>query len=165
MDENQASFDGMASFARLWTDFASKMVGTGLSFPPQSATPEAARQMRSAWLKAWGEYCDQFMRSPEFQNTVRQSLGASIEMRKQMNEFLGRLHHEFQSVSRQDVDELMIEMRRLEQRIIDGQERLLERVERLSSRLRALEEGGSPGGHSDNGNPRRRKRRKRKESK
>lgn len=144
--ENRSSYDGEA-FVRMWTDFASKMMSAGMAAPPGSSPPDLARQARSAWFQACEDYCQQFMRSSQFQEGMHRSLAASVELRKQMNDFLGRVQHELQGASRQDLDQLMLAMRHLEQRLVDGFERLSERLDEISRRLDGLdaEAESSPG--------------------
>ena len=114
----------------------------GMSFT-QEDPPQAARDMRSAFLKAWGECCEKYMRSPEFLNAIKQSMGGAIEFRRQLNDMLGKLQHELQGISRQDVDQMMLAMRHLEQRMVDGMDRLSATVETIAVRLDALEKGKS----------------------
>jgi septal ring factor EnvC (AmiA/AmiB activator) len=123
---------GAEVFTKFWTDFANKMAAAGFAAAPGATPPEATRQVRSAILKAMSEASDEFMRSPQFQEMMKQSLANSIQFRKQLNEWLGQMQHEFQGTSRQDVDELMQVMKHLEHRMSDG-------FERLSVRLDALE--------------------------
>jgi transposase len=132
-------FPGPDAFTRMWSDFSSQMMKAGAAFTPDHTPPEAARDMRAAMFRAWSDYCEQFMRSEEFLKMMKQSLSASIEARKQLNEFMGRAHHEFQGVSRQDVDQMMLSMRHMERRVVDALERLDDRLEALDQRIEALE--------------------------
>lgn len=136
MNNGQEEQYSAQSFTKMWADFASRMAQAGMAFSPGDAPPDAARAMRDAALGAMGEYCEKLMRSPEFLETLKQSMAASIEMRKQLNEFLGRMHHEMQAPSRQDVDQLMLALGHLEHRIVDRLERLEDRLGGLESRLR-----------------------------
>jgi len=121
----------------LWTDLFQRMMtatlGGGSGGP--SAPPDAFRELRSMMLSAWGKYFDQVLRSPWFMEMMRQTLNTNIELRRQMTEALGKMHHELQGVSRQDVDQLMRSLRHLEHRIADGLERLNDRLDDLERRL------------------------------
>lgn len=141
MDNNgsESVFDGAEAITKMWGEFASRMAQASGALKPDDMPPEMARAMRSAMFRAMGEYCDQFMRSPQFLQMMKQSMAGAIQLRRQLNEFLGRVQHEFQGTSRQDVDQLMLALRHLEQRIVDGNEHLLERIEELDARLDALE--------------------------
>jgi hypothetical protein len=138
-EPGDASFPGMDAFAKMWSDFAAKMAAAGVAFTPGAAPPDASRQVRAAMFKAMGEACDEFMRSPQFQEMMKQSLNNSIQFRKQLNDFLGRMQHEFQGTSRQDVDSLMQVMEHVERRVTDSFERLSERLDELNERLERVE--------------------------
>lgn len=75
MDEpsDSTGFEGAERFAKMWTEFASNMARAGLSFTPGETPPEMTRQIRDAFLNALGSYCDEYMRSPEFLEGMRDS--------------------------------------------------------------------------------------------
>lgn len=139
-DNENPFFPGADMFTRAWSDFASQMMKAGVAFTPDSAPPQAAKEIRSAMFKAWGDYCDQFMRSPEFLDMMKQSLSVSVQARKQLNDFLGQVQHDFQGASRQDVDQLMLSFRRLERRIVDEMERLTDKLGDLATRLDQIQQ-------------------------
>ena len=148
-DDGQNGFSGADFFTRTWADFAGQMMRAGTAFTPGSTPPEMSQEMRSAMFKAWSEYCDQYMRSPEFLQMMKQSLSASLEARKQLNEFLGRMQHEFQGSTRQDVDEITATLHHMERRIVDGLDELNSRFQDLEKRIKQLEKqtaGGGRGG-------------------
>ena len=136
--------DGQNQFLKMWNDFAGKMTSAGMSFSPDSTPPDMAKQMRSTFFKAWSDYCDNYMRSPEFLESWKKAMDGAIEWRRQMNETMGRMHHEFQGTSRQDIDHLMQTLTHIERRIVDTQERSSERIEELAARVEALEASLAP---------------------
>ncbi|MCB1235679.1 MAG: hypothetical protein KDM91_11460 [Verrucomicrobiae bacterium] len=140
--------EGQEHFARLWTDFAGKMASAGASFSPNATPPDAARGMRSAFFDALTGYFEQYLRSPEFLDSWKQVMAGAIEFRRQLNENLGRVHHEFQGTSRQDIDQLMIALTHLERRLVDTIERAEERIDGLSARLQLLEKAVAGGASS-----------------
>ncbi len=138
-DLPQSGFPAADLFTRLWSEFAGKMMSSGMAFSPGNAAPEVSRDMRTAMFRAWSDYCDQYMRSPEFLEMMKQSLGASLEARKQLNDFLGRVQHEFQGASRQDVDQMMSTLQHLEQRIVDRLDDMSAEFAQLQQRMQAIE--------------------------
>lgn len=138
-DQRRVAFPGADAFTRMWTEFASKMMGSGMGFFSQSTPPEVARQMRSTMLSAWSEYCDQFMRSDEFLTSMKRSLDVAVQARRQLNDFLGQVQHEMQGASRQDVDQVMAAIEHLERRLLNESQRLSSRLDELSRRLEELE--------------------------
>jgi hypothetical protein len=144
-DAGDAFSPGADAFTKIWGDFARKMGAAGVAFAPEATTSEASRQVRTAMIRAMSEACDEFMRAPQFQDMMKQSLSTSIQFRKQLNDFLGRIHHEFQGTSRQDVDQLMEVIGHVERRITDGVERLSSRLDELGARLERMERSRSAG--------------------
>jgi polyhydroxyalkanoate synthesis regulator phasin len=123
----------------IWFDFAAKMMESARGLTAQQTPPEAFRQIRSAQLKAWDNLWQQAVRTPEFLEMVKQGMAMNVQARKQINDFLAQLQHEFQGASRQDVDQLMISMRHVERRVVDGIERIASQLDDLEARLAALE--------------------------
>ena len=116
-----------------------------MASPPGMPTPDGARQMRTAFFRAWADYCDELMRSPEFLETMKQSMAGAVEFRRQLNESLGKMHHEFQGTSRQDVDHLMQSMAHVERRVLNAVEGLSDQLEEVNARLDALEGAAGTG--------------------
>ncbi|MFZ5831970.1 MAG: hypothetical protein ACOY3P_17945 [Planctomycetota bacterium] len=137
--DGQGSFGGADLWTKMWRDFATSATQAGMAFSTGSSPPDAARQMRSALFSAWTAYCDQFMRSEEFRQMMKQSLSAAIDFRRQMNDFLGQMQHEFQGATRQDVDQLMRSMQHVERRVVDSLERVSSQIDELGERLARLE--------------------------
>ncbi len=138
-DMSRRMTDAQNLFTKMWTDMGSKLMDAGMASPPGMPTPDGARQMRTAFFRAWSDYCDELMRSPEFLETMKQSMAGAVEFRRQLNESLGKMHHEFQGTSRQDVDHLMQSMAHVERRVLNAVEGLADRLEEVNARLDALE--------------------------
>jgi hypothetical protein len=125
-------------------DLATKLTEATLSSTTPQTPPDAFRQIRTAQLNAWGDYFQELMRTPEFLDAVKQWTALNVQFRKQMSDFLGQMQHEFQGASRQDIDQLMLSMRHLERRVVEGVEQLTARLDRLDgclASLRPTEEG------------------------
>ena len=144
-NDQLGSVPGLDVFTRMWSDFATQMMKSGMTFSPNQTPPQQARDMRSAMFSSWSEYCEQFMRSDEFLGSMKQSMASSVQFRKQLNDFLGQTQHEFQGASRQDVDQIMSSLRRTERRTVDAMERLSDQLEGMSERLDKLEKKSQGG--------------------
>jgi hypothetical protein len=140
----ESVFDQAQRFAGVWMEYASRMQQAGMMFDPSKAPPDVARQMRSMAFSAMSQYAEQFMRSPEFLEAMKQSLDGAITFRKQINDFLTEMQHNAQGVARQDVDSLMVTMRHIETRVLDAVDRVATRLEEISARLDALEKKPAP---------------------
>lgn len=136
--------EGLESFAKMWTDFASRMVSAGLAFNPEAAPPEAARAIRGATFQALSRYAEEFMRSPQFLEAMKQSMDAALVFRNMMNDFLGRAQFELQGISRGDIDALTTRLKHMEMRIMERMENLSGRLEAIEDRLAAASGGKKP---------------------
>ncbi len=143
-DAAQKAFEQQQQYGKMWSDFAATLTKAGMAFSPEDTPPDAARSVRTNVLKAWSEYCDDFLRSKEFVNTMKQSMKQSIEFKKQMNQMMGNVHHEFQGASRQDIDHLMQTISHVERRIVDSVERMESQLDALGKRIDTLEKNEPP---------------------
>lgn len=143
---------GTADFSplRMWTDLVSGLMTAGTCFSPEAMPPDMLRQMRSGWLQAWADFWESYSRSPQFLEMMKETFNSSLGMRKQFNRYLGEMHHQFQGVSRQDVDELMDTIQHLEQRLVDESERITRRLDDLRRRVDQLQDSVQ-GQHHPNG--------------
>ncbi len=117
-------------FSKFWLDCMAKMTGAGFGSTTtgQSTSDDAVKQMRRAFLDAWAQHCEEFMRSPTFLEGMKRALDNSLAFREQLNEFLTRALHEGQFPARSDTDSILVVLRSLEDRVLDRLDRLEKRV-------------------------------------
>jgi len=113
----------------------SKMMQAGFSFGPNSPPPELLRQMRSGIFEALAKTWEDFMRSPQFLEGMKQWMDGAIAFRKMTNDFMAKVRNEMQSPSRDDMDHIMIAVRHMEKRLLDRIEELAVRVNDLNALL------------------------------
>ena len=130
-DKERSAADPFSSF---WSDFVSRMMGSGFAAPPPDAREAMARQMRQAFFDAWARQCEEYLGSETFLEAMKKSMDGALAFRQQMSEFLTRMLHESQIPARSDTDSILLILRSLE-------ERVLSRIDDLSQRLAALENG------------------------
>ncbi len=116
-------------FMRMWMDMFSKMPGGNGS--AETFPTDAARQMRDNYLQSLSRQSEEFMRSPQFLDMMKQSTDAAIAFRQQVNEMLVRTHHALGGVAKPDVDGLLMAVRRCETRVLDKLDELSARIETL----------------------------------
>jgi hypothetical protein len=119
-----------AAFQKIWTESVSKTMLAAFKFSPDSTPPEVLRQIRSAILQSLGDSWNEFMRSPQFLEGMRQWTENAISFRKIGNEFLGRIRNDLQAPSRNDIDTVMLSVRHMEKRLLD-------RLDELSAQITA----------------------------
>ena len=120
MDNNfEKTAEQAAAFQKIWIDSASKLIQAGLAVGPNSAPPDVLRQIRSGIFQALAESWEEFMRSPQFLEGMKQWMETAIAFRKVTGEFLAKARNEMQAPSRDDVDTIMLNIRHIEKRLLD----------------------------------------------
>src|SRR5262245_18445741 len=62
-------------------NFPGMPAGMGM---PGVMTPDAMRRMQSAFFDAMAQYAEQYMRSPQFLESMKKSMDQALEFRRQM---------------------------------------------------------------------------------
>jgi len=133
----EKSAEEAAAFQKIWLETMSKMAQAAFTVSPNSPPPEVLRQIRSGIFQALAQSWDEFMRSPQFLEGMKQWMENAITFRKMTNEFMGRVRNEMQSPSRGDIDSIMLTVRHMEKRLLD-------RIDQLATELGELKR--KPGG-------------------
>ena len=147
-----------AAYQKIWMETFSRMMQTAFTSAPDSAPPEILRQMRSGIFQALAQSWDEYLRSPQFAESVKQWMDSAIFYRKMTNDLLTKSRHETQDVAREDVDSVLLAVRHLEKRLLD-------RLEELSSRIDAVSKATANGSLKKNPRPRNRPSARRKQTK
>jgi len=134
----QNTAEQAAAFQKIWTDSFAKMIEAGFTTIPNSPPPEMLRQIRSGIFQALAQSWEEFMRSPQFLDSMRQWMEQAVSFRKQTNDFMARMRNEMQAPSREDVDTIMLNVRHIEKRLLD-------RIEELSAQISALNRNSKNG--------------------
>lgn len=140
-------FEQAWRIGQFWMDMMSRMSAAGVTAATQgTAPPDAARQVRSAAFESMSRQAEQYLRSPQFLDSMKQSMGSTLDMQKQWQEFFTMMRHQTQGVAMQDVNATMVMVRHLEHRVIDHLEEISTQLSNINSRLDRLESkiGGEP---------------------
>src|SRR5437660_12804489 len=136
MNENfEKTAEQAAAFQKIWAESMAKMMQAAFSMTPNSAPPEVLRQIRSGLFQALAQSWDEFMRSPQFLEGMKQWMDNAINFRKMTNDFMARVRNELQAPSREDIDTIMLSVRHMEQRLLSKVEALSSQVNELNQRL------------------------------
>jgi hypothetical protein len=134
MDNNfEKTAEQAAAFQKIWMDSAAKMIQAGFAFGPNSAPPEVLRQLRSGIFQALAESWEEFMRSPQFLESMKQWTESAMAFRKMTGELLAKARNEMQAPSRDDIDTVMLNIRHMEKRLLDRIEDLSQQVHQLKA--------------------------------
>jgi uncharacterized protein (DUF2267 family) len=132
---NQAAQE-VASFQKALLEGISKSFQAAFNLKPDSAPPEVLRQIRAGMFQALTDSWDQFMRSPQFLQSMRQWTENAATLRTMTDDFLARMRNEAQAPSRSDIDTVMLTVRHMEKRLLD-------RLDGLSMQMENLQGAGA----------------------
>jgi hypothetical protein len=121
-----------AAFQKMCLEGFSKATEAAFKITPDSAPPEIMRQIRAGIFQMLAESWDEFLRSPQFLDGMRQCMDNAIAFRKISNEFLGRVRNDLQAPSRSDIDTVMLAVRHMEKRLLD-------RLDEMSGQMAQIE--------------------------
>jgi len=127
-------FGDLQDFMRMWLDGATKRASSGVMPQSESSASDGVKQMRDMYFQALGQRSEEFMRSPQFLEMMKQGRDAAVAMRQQTNDMLARAHHAVGSLAQPDVDSLLMAVRRCETRVLDKLEELSNRMSELEGR-------------------------------
>ncbi|HVZ93970.1 MAG TPA: hypothetical protein VG797_05630 [Phycisphaerales bacterium] len=101
-------------------------------------TPDMAKRMQSAFFDAMAQSAEQFMRSPQFLDSMKKSMDQALQFRRQMDDFLKlNMAESFEAATGGANAELLGAIRHLE-RTVTG------RLDELNDRVDNLEGKGKP---------------------
>ena len=138
-DDKQSPFEQAAAFQKIWMESMSKMAQTAFSATPESVPPEILKQMRNGIFEALAKSWEEFMRSPQFLEAVKQMMDKAIAFKKLTAEMLTKAHHEMQGTARTDIDAILVAVRHLESRVVDRMDELGAQLEQMRRRLEQVE--------------------------
>lgn len=133
-DQSQNFTEQGAAFQKIWLDSMSRLMQAAFTFSPNATPPELMREIRNGILKALGETWNEFLRSPQFQESMKQCMDNAVAFRKLTNEYMSKVHKEMQTPSRDDIDAVQLNVRHLETRVLDRLEELAKQIEGLKQR-------------------------------
>jgi hypothetical protein len=134
-DNFEKTAEQAAAFQKIWMESMSKIMQTAFAFGNNSPPPDVVKEIRSGIFRALAQSWDEFMRSPQFLDSMKQWMDSAINFRKMTNDFMARVRNEIQAPSRDDIDTVMLTVRHMEKRLLDRVEDLAVRLEQLDSRL------------------------------
>ncbi len=103
----------------------------GMGDPSAFASPEALRRMQSAFYDAMAQYAEQYMRTPQFLESMKKSMDQAMQLRQQMDGFLksnmatafesatGGSNAEILGAIRQSSAQLQAQIAKIDQRVSD----------------------------------------------
>lgn len=134
-DTFEKTAEQAAAFQKIWMESMSKVMQTAFTFGSDSPPPDVLKQIRSGIFQALGQSWEEFMRSPQFLESMKQWMDNAINFRKMSNDFMAKIRNEMQAPSRDDIDTVMLTVRHIEKRLLDRMEDLSVKIAELNDRL------------------------------
>jgi hypothetical protein len=107
------------AFQKLWMESMSKLMQTTFTPEAGSPSPEILKQIRAGIFQALAQSWEEFMRTPQFTESMKQWMDNAINFRKMTNDFMGKVRNEMQAASRDDIDQVILSVRHMEKRLLD----------------------------------------------
>ena len=134
-DNTSKYFDQVAAFQKLWTDSFANMASVWSQFSPGSPPSDEMRKMRGGMLKALAETWDEYMRTPQFMEMMKASLNGALDLKRLASDGMNRVHEQFKTPSKEDIDEVLLALRHVERRVLDRLEGLDDRLAKLDEKI------------------------------
>jgi uncharacterized protein YdcH (DUF465 family) len=134
-DNANKYFDQVAAFQKLWTDSFANMASVWSQFSPGSPPSDEMRKMRGGMLKVLAETWDEYMRTPHFMEMMKASLNGALDLKRLASDGMNRVHEQFKTPSKEDIDEVLLAIRHVERRLLDRLEGLDDRVAKLDEKI------------------------------
>jgi len=132
-------FEQTAAFQNLWLDSMSRMAGVWSQYSPGSPPPEEINKIRSGVLKVLSETWEEFMRTPQFMEMMKASLNGALDLRRFARDGMHKVHEQFETPDKNDIDGVLLAIRHVERRILDRLDGFEERLAEVKERIGALE--------------------------
>jgi hypothetical protein len=134
-DDMNKAFDQVVAFQKLWTDSFAKMAGIWSQFSPGSPPVDEMRKMRGGMLQVLAQTWDEYMRTPQFTEIMKASLNGALDLKRLARDGMNHMHEQFETLSKEDVDDVLLAIRHVERRLLDRLEGLDDRVANLNEKI------------------------------
>ena len=139
-DNTNKYFDQVAAFQKLWTDSFASMASVWSQFSPGSPPSDELRKMRGGMLKVLAETWDEYMRTPLFTEMMKASLNGALDLKRLASDGMNRVHEQFETPSKNDINDVLLAIRHVERRLLDRFEGLDDRVAKLDEKIDQLDQ-------------------------
>jgi hypothetical protein len=124
----------MAAFQKIWSESMGKVMQAAFAGGQDSPPPELLKQIRAGMFQALAQSWDEFMRSPQFLEAMKQWMDNAIRFRQMSKDFMANIRNELQAPSREDLDSIMLTVRHMERQVLDRIDGLARELGELKSK-------------------------------
>jgi len=133
-DTPDSNADPTTALAKLWSDSCSRLIQAATSFSPETAPPELLRQIRGGLMQALTQSWQEYLRSPQFLEGMKQMMEQAVAFQKFSAAVLTKTRHATEGVAHEDMESLRAALGQMESR-------LARRMDALSAEITQLEKG------------------------
>src|SRR5262249_47429560 len=120
------------AFTQFWSDVMSRMTAAGFVQP--AADSEGLERMQRIFFDAMAKYADEFMRSPQFLESLKATMDNAMAFRRQLDQWITSSLQSAQMPTHSDMTDVVARIHSMEKRV-------LERMDELDGRVGTLENG------------------------
>jgi uncharacterized protein YdcH (DUF465 family) len=139
-DNMSKGFEQAAAFQKLWMDSFANMASVWSQFSPSSPPSDEMRKMRSGMLQVLAETWDEYMRTPQFMEMMKASLNGALDLKRMARDAMNRVHEQFETPSKEDINDVLLAIRHGERRLLDRLEGLDDRVANLDEKIDQIDQ-------------------------
>jgi hypothetical protein len=141
MSDSDKTAEQWNAFQKIWLETFSKLGETAFTFNPQTAPPEILRNIRGGILQSLANAWEEFLRSPQFLEGMKQWMDNALSFRQMTSEFMAKAREGSGGITRNELDSVLAAIEHLERRLLD-------RIEEVATRVDDLAKGNSGAGKS-----------------
>lgn len=134
--------DPSVAFLKNWVESFSKIAQATCTFTPDSVPPELLRQIRAGIFQTLARSWDEYMRSPQFLEGMKQMFDQAVAARKLTTDFLSRAQQEMPGASHSDIATVAAGLRQSEERIMERLDELSKRLDQVEKHLDTAQSDG-----------------------
>lgn len=124
-----------AAFQKMWMDSVSGMGKVWSDYSPQNPPPEELKKLRNGVLRAVSQTWEEYMRTPEFMEMMRETLNNSVQWQKMTKDSTNKVHQAMGSVTKDDIQGVLASVQHVERRLLDHLDAMQSRLEAMQSNL------------------------------
>lgn len=113
------SFKQAAAFQKMWMDSMSGMTKVWSEYSPKNPPPEELKKVRNGVLKAVSQTWEEYMRTPEFMQAMKETMNNANQWQKWTKESAGKMQSAMGGTTKDDIQGVMVAVQHVERRVLD----------------------------------------------
>jgi len=132
-----------AAFQKMWMDSMTGITQVWTDYSPQEPPPGELKKARQGVLKVVSKAWEEYMRSPEFLEAMRDTMNNSVQWQKWAKENSKKIHQAAGTASKEDMQGVMIAVQHVERRVLDCLDDMQSKVANMQSEIDSIQEQGT----------------------